>query len=185
MLLKSIFEAVALPDDNNSEPKVVTEEFFEKRIPGIIYRWQSLNELIAIYNGEWELIGFDEYGEEEHDPEYDDMYFKSFSTHENKEQNEMFLNDVLIAYDENGLAKLGGGTKLVDYVYDEKTKENEKRLISPNRMLPIAQLGGKYWKLVKAIYVPKSELDYFKEKFLPQFSGHEQLLPPWYIISDM
>lgn len=178
MKLYKVYEALS------PKIKVIPLSFSLTRIPGIIYRWQCLDELVNIYNGEWALTPFDTYGEEDHDPEYDDMYFKSFSTHETPDQNETFFDDVLIAYDEAGLERLGGGSKLVDYVYDVNTEENEKRLISPNEMLPAASLGGKYWKLIKTIYVPKSNFDQFNDKFLPQFDGHENLLPPWVVIRD-
>lgn len=180
MLLKSLFEVVSPLD-----PKTVSRQFFEKRKRGIIYRFLSIAELAAILKSKWRLIGFDEYGEEEHDPKYDGMYFKSFSTKMTKDQYYTFEDDVLVAFDENELANINPMIKLIDYVYDENTEENEKRLISPTKMLPSDIFGGRYWDAIKMIYVPESKLPIFKKKVINWFAKHSEydyLLPDYITI---
>lgn len=162
----------------------VTEGYLCKRRPGIVWRWQCFDELLAIRDGAWAFTGFDDYGEENHDPIYDDMYFKSFSTHETPQQIIDFFDDTITVFDENGLENLGKGTKFVDYVYDPETNENEKRLVSPRRMLPIVDECGEYWQLVKAIYVPESNLKAFIDKFLPKIED-DAVIPPYGVVKGL
>lgn len=181
MLLRHVYEAL----ERNQMTDFVLEGDFFKRTPGIIYRWMCNDELLNIYWGSWELVGFDDYAEDAHDPKYDGMYFKSFSTQETPEQNKAFYDDVLVAFDEKGLASIGAGTKLVKYVYDKETQEYEKRLVSPHVLLPKESIGGKYWKLIKGIYVPKHEFKKFKEDILPEFEDNPEDLPKWAIIKNI
>lgn len=188
MLLKKIFEMVATPTVKDNNKKVVTSDAFDTRIPGIIYRWMSIGELQNIYKGDWAFLGFDEYGEEDHPKEFDNKFFKSFSTHLNEEQNDFFFDDLLVAFDEHALETLVPRIKLVDYEYEEHSKENEKRLIYNKESLPKTGVAGKYWKAIKLIYVPASELNQFDSNVLlpsPKNPINTQDLPPWFVIKGM
>ena len=181
MLLKDVYRLF----EQYNQPQFVLSNHFSTEKPGILYRWMCIDELLNVYWGDWQFVGFDDYAEEAHDPKYDDLYFKSFSKKETQEQNKDFFDEVLVAFDEKGLANLGSGTKLVDYVFDKDTHEYEKRLISPHVLLPKESIGGKYWQLVKAIYVPKSKMKSFDDNFLPEFEDTPELLPPWFVIKNM